>query len=478
MMISPRGFKNIMVWYRNDLRIHDHQPLVEACEKGQFVIPVFCFDQGAFELTPYGTFKTGFFRTKFLIESVNNLRNSFIERGANLLVRLGSPEEIIPDLAIRFGVQTVLAFKEVATEEIIQGDLIEKKLWKNGISMNLYLGNTLFNKEDLPFPIKDVPDVFTNFRKKVEKDSFVRECFPIPIEIRVPNDISWGTIPSLDELGIKELPFDKREVLHFEGGETKGLERIKEFIWVNESIKTYKQTRNRLLGSEYSSKLSPWLSLGCISPRKVYAEIKLFEKEVLSNDSTQHLLFELLWRDYFRFIFKKYGSKLFLEKGITGKVIKTNSEFQSFVFDKWKMGETGFPFIDANMRELNATGFMSNRGRQNVASFLIHDLKVNWTLGAAYFEERLIDYNPSNNWGNWAYLAGVGNDPRENRCFNILKQALEYDPKGEYIQTWIPELKSIDPKFIHQPHKMVSGNIQNFSYPPPIIEPKEYLTFN
>jgi len=478
---SQTSLKTIMVWFRNDLRLHDHQPLVEACQKAQFVIPVFCFDPRSFTKTEFGTFKTGFFRAKFLLESVLDLRKSLQSLGSELLIRTGHPECVLPELAQKYGVQKVFGFKEVATEEIQLSDLVEEKLWKLGIPLHLYLGNTLFNKEDLPFPIKDIPDVFTNFRKRVERDSFVRECFESPQKIPVPLDIEWGKMPSIHDFNLDEKPFDPRSVMDFKGGESNGLSRLEEYIWISQSIKKYKQSRNGLLGKDYSSKLSSWLSLGCLSPRKVYLEIKRFEKEKGENESTYWLILELLWRDYFRFVFKKYGSKLFLEKGIKGFAPEVQVSSQEEKFLKWKQGQTGIPFIDANMRELNLTGFMSNRGRQNVASYLVHNLKVRWTLGAAYFEENLVDYNPANNWGNWAYIAGVGNDPRDQRCFNIDKQAHDYDPKGDYIREWIPELKSLPIELIHNPGMMTKEQ-QDFykielgrDYPYPIQEDRNIL---
>jgi len=474
------GLKKIMVWFRNDLRIHDHQPLLEACSKADMVLPVFCFDPRWFSGTNYKTLKTGYFRARFLLESVQDLRLNLQNRGADILIKTGHPEEVLPEIAQKYGIQKVFGFKEVATEEITLADLVEEKLWKSGISMNLFLGNTLYNKEDLPFPIKDIPDTFTNFRKRVERDSFVRECFPEPDKIKVPQDIEWGRMPQLSEFSLIPENQDERTVMVFKGGESEGLGQIKDYIWDRECIRTYKTTRNGLLGRDYSSKFSPWLSLGCISPRKVYAEIRKFEKERVANDSTQWLLYELLWRDYFRFVFKKYGSKLFLEKGLKEISPESNKIAETLFLDKWKNGETGIPFIDANMRELNATGFMSNRGRQNVSSFLVHDLKIRWTLGAAYFEEKLIDYNPSSNWGNWAYIAGIGNDPRENRYFNILKQAFDYDPKGDYVRKWIPELGSLPTYLIHQPHllnqeqKDLYHVIPGIDYPLPIVEFKKF----
>jgi deoxyribodipyrimidine photo-lyase len=223
--------------------------------------------------------------------------------------------------------------------------------------------------------------------------------------------------------------------LQFKGGESEGVKRMQEYFWDQDALRTYKETRNGLVGANYSSKFSAWIALGCLSPRKIYWEIKKYEKERVANESTYWLVFELLWRDYFRFMFKKYGTKFFLKAGFKGQA-PAEAPNQRELFERWKTGQTGVPFIDANMRELNTTGFMSNRGRQNVASYLVKDLQVNWTWGAAYFEEQLIDYCPANNWGNWAYLAGVGNDPREDRHFNTAKQAQTYDPAGKYVQLW------------------------------------------
>ncbi|NBP70539.1 MAG: cryptochrome DASH, partial [Cytophagia bacterium] len=149
------------------------------------------------------------------------------------------------------------------------------------------------------------------------------------------------------------------------------------------------------------------------------------------------LIFELLWRDYFRFAAKKYGVKIFQRKGLRNKPVSATNNVE--LFEKWRAGETGIDFIDANMKELLHTGFISNRGRQNVASYLAKDYKVNWTWGAAWFESQLIDYDVASNWLNWAYIAGVGNDPREDRYFNTESQVRKYDPKGEYTRYWLSD---------------------------------------
>ena len=246
-------------------------------------------------------------------------------------------------------------------------------------------------------------------------------------------------MPSLSDFGHSDFELDSRAALPFKGGETEGLRRLRHYFWEKDQVAQYKETRNGLIGPDYSSKFSAWLSMGCLSPKLIYHELKRYERERVSNESTYWLFFELLWRDYFRLMGKKYGNRIFQKGGTQEKdlrILKNNQE----LFTLWAEGRTGVPFIDANMRELAATGWMSNRGRQNVASFLVKDLKVNWQMGAEYFESQLVDYDPCSNWGNWNYVAGVGSDPREDRYFNILTQAKNYDPNGDFVKLWCPEL--------------------------------------
>jgi deoxyribodipyrimidine photo-lyase len=225
--------------------------------------------------------------------------------------------------------------------------------------------------------------------------------------------------------------------MNFSGGENEGLKRLNRFIWQDKNILHYKDTRNQLIGENYSSKFSPWLANGSLSARKIFYEVKNFEKEVEANESTYWLIFELLWRDYFRFVAKKYGNKIFLRGGIRN----INSEYSNDLehFEKWQTCNTRNDFVDANMTELMKTGFMSNRGRQNAASYLCKDLKIDWRWGASWFESQLIDYDFASNWCNWMYIAGVGNDPREVRYFNVNKQAEMYDQDKSYRKLWLDE---------------------------------------
>ena len=164
------------------------------------------------------------------------------------------------------------------------------------------------------------------------------------------------------------------------------------------------------------------------------AEVGRYEEERVRNSSTYWLIFELMWRDYFAFLARKYPTRIFRLDGPKQRRFPWRVDHEAF--ERWRTGRTGDAFIDANMREIAATGYMSNRGRQNVASFLARDMRVNWLMGAEYFESMLIDYDPASNYGNWTYTVGVGTDPRRDRYFDPTRQAAKYDPRETYRELW------------------------------------------
>jgi len=422
----------------------------------QEVIPVYVFDERTFGgETSFGFPKTGKFRAKFIIESIRELRDSLRQLNSDLIVRVGKPEEILFDLAQKVDAGWIFCNRERTQEEVDVQNALERKLWSLGQEMRYFRGKMLYYTADLPFPVSQTPDVFTHFRKEVERYVSVRNPLPAPSEPFAPLTVAIdsGEIPSLEDFGLEDYEPDPRAVLDFKGGEKAALERLHYYLWESDLIKTYKETRNGLVGGDYSSKLSPWLAQGCISPKRIYQEVKQYEAERGKNKSTYWLIFELLWRDFFRFMAKKHGNAIFYKKGPKGEANpKWRNDFR--LLQKWIDGNTGVPFIDANMREIGLTGYMSNRGRQNVASFLVKDLGVNWKMGAEYFESVLIDYDVASNWGNWNYVAGVGSDPREDRYFNILSQASRYDPKGEYVKLWIPELADLPSEKVHRPDSL------------------------
>ena len=429
--------KNALVWFKTDLRIEDNETLLKAIAQSEKIIPIYCFDEAHFETTDYGFKKMGAFRAQFLLESLLDLDAKLRALGSGLRIVMGKPEVAIPKLVQEYKVQKVFAKREVAFEEIQTEKRVRNELFKLRCELETFSTSTLYHAEDLPFSIKDIPDVFSNFRKKTEKDSEIRQAFTAPTQINSPQ-IPTLELPSLATFGLTKTTIDSRAVLQFKGGESEAIQRLKHYFHDTQCLSTYKETRNGMIGADYSSKFSPWLALGCLSPRFIYAEIKKYEKQFGANDSTYWLVFELLWRDFFRFMFKKYQTKFFLYEGI--KTEKMNSKsLNEKLLSQWIIGATPSDFINANMLELQKTGFMSNRGRQNVASYFCNELNMDWRFGAAYFEEQLIDYDVCSNWGNWAYLAGVGNDPRGHRYFNIEKQANDYDKKKSFRKVWLTE---------------------------------------
>lgn len=426
--------RTALIWFKTDLRLTDNETLVKAIAQNDQVIPVYCLDEDHFTTTSFGFKKTGSFRAQFLLESLVDLDKNLRKLGSGLLLVNGKPEVELPKIAQQFNVKKVFAKREVAFEEKQTEALVQKELFKLGCQFETFSTSTLYHAEDLPFSIKDIPDVFTNFRKKTEKESVIRPIFDAPKTIVSP-EIPALELPTLTELNLEEIAIDERAAIQFKGGESEAIKRLNHYFYETKCLSKYKETRNEMVGSNYSSKFSAWLAMGCISARFIHSEIKKYEKQFGANDSTYWLEFELLWRDFFRFMFKKHQTKLFQPSGIVGEPKSANTNQK--VLEMWINGKTKNDFIDANMIELKLTGFMSNRGRQNVASYLINDLQLDWRLGAAYFEEQLIDYDVSSNWGNWAYLAGVGNDPRTNRYFNIEKQANDYDKSKVFRNLWL-----------------------------------------
>jgi deoxyribodipyrimidine photo-lyase len=473
-----------LVFFRyTDIRLHDHEPLHLAHKNHNNVVHCFCFDPRVTSssasvdfsksLPKTGYLKTGVFRSKFLLEAVADLQANLKSYNHDLLVYQGTPESILPTLVSQYNVNVIYAHEGETVEENILLSSIDDSLKQiKGCTMKRSWGNTLYHINDLPFNPRQAgqfPPTSSSFRTKVEKNCSVRKCFPIPSSFKSAPQCehklnqkflpSVTTIPSLSDLVGEELanhvPLSTKASFQFVGGETAALARMKDYFFSQDCLKDYFHTRNGMLGANYSSKFAPWLSTGSLSPRMVYQEVSRYEKERVKNKDTYWMVFELTVRDYFRYYALHWDSSIYHLWGPKGKIAKSNSSKSSSsvintnwsqdlnLFERWRLGTTGNPMIDANMRELLTTGFMSNRGRQIVASYLTRDLGLDWRLGAMHFESLLIDHDPCSNWGNWTYAAGVGSDPRENRYFSIPKQTKNYDPKHEYIRHWVEEMNGV-----------------------------------
>lgn len=475
--------KIVICLLRNDLRYHDNEVLSWAHNNATNVIPLYCFDPRHFKGTyHFGFPKTGPHRLKFLLESVKDLRSTLKSVGSGLVVRSGNPEDVVPELIQQLGqgqVTAVTLQEEVTREELDVEAGLEQSCSKLGVHLKKFWGSTLYHKQDLPFAPQGVPNVYTEFRKKAENRSRVRPTIKMPRPLKgLPEGIGEGEIPTFASFGLKDPGPESRTAFPFQGGESTGLARIDEYFWKSDCIAKYKETRNGLIGADYSTKFAAWLALGCLSPRQIHKEVRRYEKERTENQSTYWVLFELIWRDYFKYVALKFGDRLFYLNGLLGTRKQWNKNKRWF--EAWCQGRTGVPFVDANMREMLATGFMSNRGRQNVASFLTKDLGLDWRLGAEWFEHLLVDHDVTSNYGNWLYSAGVGNDPRQDRKFNMIKQGLDYDPNGDYIRLWVPELSEIRGGGIHMPWTLSGAQLNQArvslgeTYPAPIVKAPEW----
>lgn len=412
--------KKILVWFRNDLRLHDNEMLVEAIAKSDSILPVYFFDPRYFEPTRFGTAKTGAFRARFLRESVEALRVAFRKMGGDILLIQGKPEDHIKALVGQFDIAEVYHHREVGPEETLISDNVEDLLWTLKINLKHFIGHTLYNKEDLPFPIKDIPDVFAQFKKKTERDAIVKSCFVSPGQVAFVENETWGLVPSMSALGFLS---DAESITGSfpKGGEDAGLEHLRELLREGSDIYFKTNVKATIDKPGFSSQLSAWLALGCLSPRKVYWQVKDAEGKFGVNANFNQIILGLLWRDYFRFMFKKHGIAFFQEANLETDILHA-LETNGPELDNWKSGQTGNTVVDKFMYDLNETGFISHTGRLLVATFLIHVLKVHWTCGAAYFEEKLIDYAPASNWGNWASIAGVSKDTKSKNGFDLNKQ--------------------------------------------------------
>jgi deoxyribodipyrimidine photo-lyase len=471
-----------ILWFRRDLRLHDNQALTDALHHVDEVMPVYIFDPREWRgtLANTGLPKIGSHRAKFILESVADLRKSLRAKGSDLIIRTGLPEDVLVELTTQSHANWVFCNRERTSEELVVQNAVEASLWTVGREVHYSRGKLLYHTSDLPFPITQVPDVFSQFRKETERFTIVRPPLPTPAKVPFINDeeIAPGELPELSDFDIPEPPQDKRAAITWKGGETGGLDRLAYYLFDSQAIATYKETRNGLIGSDYSTKFSAWLAYGCLSPKQIYKEVKAFEDKNGANESTYWVIFELLWRDFFRLMGKKHGNTIFHKGGTKGEAPRWADK--PAAFERWTKGETGTPFIDANMRELSETGFMSNRGRQNVASYLVKDLNVDWRMGAEYFEYQLIDYDVTSNWCNWNYVAGVGSDPREDRYFNILTQAKRYDENGEYVKLWCPELSKLPGEMVHQPDTLSDREQSSYglrlgaNYPMPLVPSRKW----
>lgn len=414
-----------LYWLTNDLRLADNPALNYAAESESLLLAT-CVNPLWFSPYRYHLPSVGIHRWNFLQESLSDLNRSFMGYGQQLEVLYEKPEIILPRIIKSHDVDKLICARQFGYDEI--QSLNEIKIACPNLIIEEVDSYTLFNQDDLPFGAGEIPDTYSKFRRKVEKLS-VRE----PVE-------SPKTIPPSFYRGNRSLerpdwvPKPAASACDFQGGETNGQKHLARYFGSDLPL-SYKEVRNSLDGWENSSKMSAWLNNGSMSVRSLLQRLKSFEESHGANDSTYWLYIELLWREYFNWLALQLGVRLFSFKG-SAKASPLTSLYPER-FQKWCYGNTPYPIVNACMKQLQATGYLSNRGRQIAASCLVNELEVDWRHGAAWFEHQLVDYDVAVNWGNWQYIAGVGADPRGGRHFNLEKQTELFDKDGSYRSRWI-----------------------------------------
>jgi deoxyribodipyrimidine photo-lyase len=374
--------KVILVWFRNDLRTSDNEVLFSAVEKSTFVIPVYIFDPRYYVIGKLGFSNTGDLRHDYIVHSVAALKEKLQSLGGDLLTYEGYPEEIIPKLVQKYEVDEVYHHREVARRETHVSELVEESLWQVKRNLKHFIGHTMYHKEDLPFPIKDIPNDFNTFKKKIAKESFVRSCLPDVAQIVIP--------PHLEKT---DFPFEAKDDLELYGEEAAH------------------RAMHAVLGEPDKHKdlytvLSPYLAHGILSPAQAFHFFTAHQNA--QNKKKISLVMDgLLWRDYYRFMLKKFTNCYFKS---SKQVAEDADAIESFV-----TGTTVDAEANSLIERLNMEGMITRAEREYLALYFIHELKQSWLTGAAFFEKQLVDYAPATIYGFWSHIAGEGTSLKNNK---------------------------------------------------------------
>ncbi|MDN7124915.1 DASH family cryptochrome [Pseudidiomarina sp. 1APP75-32.1] len=417
-----------IVWLQNELRTDDNPLLCKAAAECQQLIVLYCANPKWFDANRYGLRSIGERRWRFIWESLTNLDALLQQLGQQLLVLPQSPLHAIAELITAHNVDALYYAEHPGVYERTYAELLKRRYPL--LQHHAVCSQSLWEQQQLPFTLADLPDSFSKFRRQLEQND-LRDAIPAPLS-------SPRQLPP-PPAGLLAVPRQPLPVVtapqhpQFVGGSHAAYEQVQAYF-ASGAASTYKETRNALDSWSDSTKFSAWLADGSLSVRRLHQQLLNYEQQQGANESTYWIFFELMWREYFHWYGRRHGRSLFAFNGIRQQ--RPQTSFYAGRWQQWCSGTTPFPIVNACMNQLNATGYLSNRGRQLVASCFVHELQLDWRYGAAFFEQQLIDYDVSSNWGNWQYLAGVGADPRGHRRFDLDKQTRQYDPNGDFIARW------------------------------------------
>ncbi|HTX30463.1 MAG TPA: deoxyribodipyrimidine photo-lyase [Solirubrobacteraceae bacterium] len=447
-----------LLWLRRDLRLHDHPALRAALDHDGPLVPVFCLDPRLLG----GRHASGP-RTQFLLECLADLDQSLDRRGSRLVVRRGRPERVLAELARDLGASHVFWTADVSPFARRRDQSVRRELEGLGAEVHVLPGLfVLDDPEGLHTTAGDPYRVFTPFHRAWLKCDR-REVLPVPRSLpALPSAVEPGRLPPLQELGLEETV-----VRAATGGEHPGRRRMQQFL--ADLLVGYGRGRDDL-GADVSSRLSAYLHFGCISPRELEARLP-------GDPGAQEFRRQLCWRDFYAHVLAHFptNARHEFQDRYRGSIRWSRAERR---FQAWCEGRTGYPLVDAAMRQLRREGWMHNRARLVVGSFLTKDLGLDWRWGERWFMRLLIDGDEASNNGNWQWIASVGVDPQPpfRRIYNPARQQARFDPNGAYVRRYIPELRDVPDEYLAEPWTMPealqreAGCVIGEDYPPPIVD--------
>ncbi|MBC54614.1 MAG: deoxyribodipyrimidine photolyase [Gammaproteobacteria bacterium] len=425
-----------LYWFTQDLRLDDNPALTRAAQSDALLC-VYCVNRRWFNPHRYHISAMGTHRWHFLQQSLDALSAALAGLNQHLYIEHGYPEQQLIGLIARHRITRLVCSRQFGSDERKVLRLLAERF--PGLEIEEVDSTTLFDQQQLPMAPPELLKGFTPFRQQAEQ-------LQVPPPAQTPMSLPRPVLRAVPAMALPEwIPGSYRRpaasqtslsIAAIGGGEPAGKQQLHDYF-SSQLPSSYKQVRNKLDGWENSTKLSPWLNQGCLSPRRVTQVLRQYEQRHGQNESTGWLYFELLWREYFQWLAQAQGDRLYALKGIADK--PQHGCLHPERYQKWCHGNTPWPLVNACMRQLKETGYLSNRGRQIAASCFINELGMDWRYGAAWFEHQLIDYDVAVNWGNWQYIAGVGVDPRGGRHFDIEKQTALHDPDRAYINRWAPD---------------------------------------
>ncbi|MFC3052611.1 cryptochrome/photolyase family protein [Kordiimonas pumila] len=453
----------------NALRLADHPALAAACATSGPVIPLYVYDN-THDNAP------GAASRWWLLQSLSKLDASLKKLGSGLVVRRGTVADVVMDVCTETGACGVYMTRGYSEHDKKTEEYLHDFAEKNGLTCKRYAGRLLLEPEQVVSKSGTPYSVFTPFWKQAL--SLIDNAVPLPVPQKIQAPVSWPATTSIGALGLEPKPASWAEPIaaEWQVGEEAAIERLDFFV--DATMDEY-QTARDIPGVDGTSKISPYLAFGEISPRQIWHKVSMHLGDATKSTAALAYLRELGWRDF------SYH-QLFYNPEMRIKPLKAKflhfpwHEGTSPAVKAWQKGMTGFPIVDAGMRQLWQTGWMHNRVRMIVGSFLVKDLLWHWHEGETWFWDTLVDADIASNAASWQWVAGCGADASPYfRIFNPVTQGEKFDPAGAYIRSFVPELCDLPNEWIHKPFDAplevlaVAGITLGHTYPAPLVDRKK-----